>query len=90
MTEEQQQGIYEATQDVAEAASNFVDAVYKLFNEVVEIIKEAIESIAVWCQSVCKQVKKYNCNNWRRNHGLPLIHRNKKCRHRQDIHQQIL
>lgn len=89
MTEEQQR-VYEAAQDVAEAANNFIDAVCNLFNEVIEIVQEAIESIAEWCQSVCKQVKKYNCNNWRRMNGLPLIHRNKKCRHRQYIHQQIL
>lgn len=89
MTEEQQR-VYYAVQDVVKILSKSVDALYKLFNKVVDIVKEVIEPIAEWCQSVCKQVKKYNCNNWRRNHGLPLIHRNKKCRYRQDIHQRIL
>ena len=88
MTEEQQR-IYDATQEVIEATAHFVDTVRSLFNEVIKVVTDVIESVVEWYQSVCKEMKKHNCNNWRRIHGLPLIHRNKKCRQGQMFHQLL-
>ena len=79
----EQQGIYEAAQQVATAINEFIDAICNLFDEVIKVVTEAILSI-------CVVVKKYNCNNWRRMHGMPLLHRNKKCRQGRMFHRLIL
>lgn len=86
----EENGVCEATQAVETAASDFIYAICELFNEVEKVIAAAIDPVVEWLSSIDKQLKKRGCNNWRRMHGLPMLHRNKSCRHIQSFHHNIV
>lgn len=83
-TEEQKQALQEAAEAMIEAARTIVDSVMKLIETIVQAVAAAKKNFYEYIKDIIavidKETKKLQCNNWRRMHGLPLLHRNKRSR----------
>lgn len=83
MTDEQQR-VYDAAQDVVTAARTIVDSAIKLIKTIARAVaaaaKEVCEFITKNIAVIYKGMRKLQCNNWRRMHGMMLLHRNKRSR----------
>lgn len=89
MTEDQKQALQEATEAIIEAARTIVDSAIKLIKTIAQTVaaaaKEVCEFITKNIAVIYKEMRKLQCNNWRRMHGMTLLHRSKKSRQGQRI-----
>lgn len=83
-TEEQKQALQEAAEAMIEAAGIIVDSVMKLVETIVQAVAAAAKDFCEYIKDIIavivKEKKKLQCNNWRRMHRMPLLHRNKRSR----------
>lgn len=83
-TEEQKQALQEATEAIIEAARTIVDSAIKLIKTIAQAVAAATKEICKFITEniamIYKEMNKLQCNNWRRMHGMPLLHRSKRSR----------
>lgn len=83
-TEEQKQALQEATEAMIEAANTIAVSIMKFLETIVQAVAAAAREFYEYIKDIIaviyKENKKLQCNNWRRTHGMPLLHRNKRSR----------
>lgn len=89
MTEDQKQALQEAAEAIIEAARTIVASAVKLVETILQAVAAATRDFYEYTKDIIavivKEKKKLQCNNWRRMHGMTLLHRNKRSRQGQRI-----
>ncbi len=64
--------------EVIEAAKNLIAAVSDFIHKVVELCRNVFNKLSSTIREYEKMKKKLYCNNWRRMHGMKMLHRKRR------------